>query len=206
MDRQRNGLAGAMRDIAERRDNLLRNADVISDQRREQLSAFLAAEHPVETALLAAARRRDESCTMAGRALPAAVHAALVEEARSARAAVWPRSFSAGYAIAAAAAVIIAATALHLFRPDTRAIESPSASRSMSLQNLGPAAFTNVSIFQRPGEHLTSRVNRLELASLEPSLLTINRALPEFERADRVLPLDLPIRQIRLDVEAVRTP
>jgi hypothetical protein len=72
--------------------------------------------------------------------------------------------------------------------------------------NLGPAEFSNVSIFERSADQLTSRAKRLELASLEPSLLTINRALPDFERPDRLLPLDLPIRQIRLDVEAVRTP
>jgi hypothetical protein len=53
---------------------------------------------------------------------------------------------------------------------------------------------------------LTLRANRLELASLDRSLLAINRTLPDFEQGNRILPLDLPIRPIRLDVEAVRNP
>ena len=220
MDKRMNGLAGALREIAEQRDNRLRNAGEIPAMRRDRLEAFLAQEFPVETALLAAARRRDESLSMLEPALPAAVHAALSEEARSVRGAAkldlvpqltaWlqsgggPRAYRAAAALAAAV-IIIGFAAVHL-STGNRAVRIPSESRPVPFFSLGPAAFSKISIFERSGDQLTLRPNRLELASLEPSLLTINRALPDLERPDRVLPLDLPIRQIRLDVEAVRTP
>ena len=60
--------------------------------------------------------------------------------------------------------------------------------------------------FERSGDRLTLRFNRSELASLEPSVFSINGALPILEQQDHVLPLDLPMRQIRLDVDVVRTP
>src|ERR1043165_7933840 len=81
MDRQIDGLAGAMRRIAEQRDSQLREAEAISPDRLEQVQAFLAAALPVETALLAAARRRDASLSLPQPSLPAAVHRALVEQA-----------------------------------------------------------------------------------------------------------------------------
>jgi hypothetical protein len=102
--------------------------------------------------------------------------------------------------------VAVAAVALRFFSPGHPTARISSESRPGSFLNSAPIAFSNVSIFERPPNHLTLKANRLELAALEPSLLTINRSLPDLERPDRVLPLDLPIRQIRLDVEAVRTP
>ena len=59
MAKRIDGLAGAMREIAEQRDSQLGRAEEISAERREQLQAFLTAELPVETALFAAAKRRD---------------------------------------------------------------------------------------------------------------------------------------------------
>ena len=57
MDKRINGLAGAMREIAEQRDKQLRDAKAIPADRLEHLNAFLTVELPVETALFAAARR-----------------------------------------------------------------------------------------------------------------------------------------------------
>jgi hypothetical protein len=209
MDKRANGLAKAMREIAEQRDNQLRNAGEISVLRRQELKRFLEAELPVETALFAAARRRDESLRLAEPALRAAMHASLVGEARSvgaARQAVDPLRQFYRTAAAIAAAAAVAAVALHFFSPGHRTARILSKSRPASFLNSAPIAFSNVSIFERSPNHLTLKANRLDLAALEPSLLTINRSLPDVERPDRVLPLDLPIRQIRLDVEAVRTP
>jgi hypothetical protein len=51
--------------------------------------------------------------------------------------------------------------------------------------------------FGNTGGDLTLHVSKVELASLQPSLLSINRAiLAERYYADQGLPLDLPIRQI----------
>src|SRR2546423_2913153 len=83
MDKRVQGLAGAMQKVAEQRDNQLREGEAISADRFERLQAFLAAELPVETALFAAARRRDQSLSLPVPALPAVVHAALVEKVRA---------------------------------------------------------------------------------------------------------------------------
>ena len=204
MDKRLNGLAGAMRHIADQRDGQLRKAGEMSAERGRQLNAFLAAQLPVETALFAAARRRDESLTLAEPTLSAAVHAGLTAQARSVRTIAWPGAYRTAAAVAAA--FVIAYTALYSFRPSKPAPRIASDSRLVSFANPDPADFSNVSIFERPTAKLTSRPKRLELASLERSLLTINRSFPELERADRALPLDLPIRHIQLDVEALGTP
>src|SRR5204863_8831423 len=85
MDKRGEGLAGAMRELAEQRDNHLRDAGAISADRLEELKSFLAAQLPVETALFAAARRRDKSLSLAEPALPAIVQAALVGQVRTVR-------------------------------------------------------------------------------------------------------------------------
>src|SRR4051794_4567567 len=84
MDKRINGLADAMREIAELRDNQLRDVEEISTERLEQLQAFLAEELPIDTALFAAAKRRDESLSEEP-ALPTMVRVALGEQIRSAR-------------------------------------------------------------------------------------------------------------------------
>ena len=210
MDKRWDGLAGAMREIAEQRDRQLRDAEEISADRLEQLQAFLAAELPVETALFAAARQRDKSLSLPTPALPALVHVALTEQVRSVRAnakpfdlvrhvAVWLKAprWSEVYQSAAIAAVVvvIASAVLHFAR-----------SRNEAAPQVSNARLSSIPIFSSDVPPLNLRIRRIELAKLEPSLLTINGALPRFEQPDRALPLDLPIRQIRLDVEALRMP
>jgi hypothetical protein len=215
MDKRMDGLAGAMRELAEHRDSQLRDARAISADRLDELQAFLGAEFPVETALFAAARQRDKELSLPEPALPAVVHAALVEQVGSARAkakpfdalrrvaawltaTAWPEPYRT--AAIAAATIIVTSAVLHFSRTrDDVAAQISSAS---------PSSVTNVEStgFSSDGADLSLRVRRIELASLEPSLLTINGALPHFEQPSRSLPLDLPIRQIRLDVESVRTP
>lgn len=198
MDKRIHGLAGAMREIGEQRDQLLRNAEEISAQRLERLQAFLEAQLPVETALFAAAKRRDQSVN--GRpVLPAMMRATLVEHIRSVG---HRRKLAGAYrAVSALAAAIVVTVALlqlsHLRDPATQ-----------SLAGVPPSPMTNAGLvaFFSDATPLTLRVSRLELASLDRSLLTINRALPDFDQENRPLPLDLSIRPIRLDVEAVRTP
>ncbi len=220
MDKRNDGLAGAMREIAEQRDNRLGESGGISGDRLEQLQAFLAENLPVETALSAAAQKRDKLLSLPEPRLPQVVHAALVEQVRSVRAGTTlpgvVRQFAAwlvapslpgryGTAAMVAACVVIAFGLLHLSRssnPGTRISNKPLLS---SIENVRWEAFPE-NVFGPSSDHLTLGVNRIQLASLEPPLFTINRAFLDFERADRVLPLDLPIRHIRLDVEAVRTP
>jgi anti-sigma-K factor RskA len=214
MDKRIDGLAGTMREIAEHRDNQLGDSRAISADRMEQLRAFLAAELPVETVLFAAARQRDKSLSLPEPALPAVVHAALVEQVRSAQAKAksfdvlgrvaawlkapsWPEPYRT--ALIATAAVVVTSAILHFSQ--SRGDRPAQVSRALpnSIANLEAA-------FSSDSADLSLRVRRVELASLEPSLLTINGALPRFEQPDRALPLELPIRQIRLDVEALRTP
>jgi hypothetical protein len=210
MDKRIDGLAGAMREIAEQRDNQLRNAEEISPDRLEQLRACLAGELPVETGLLAAAKRRDESLRWEP-VLPAMVRAALVEQTRSVRKEAKPfnvlrqlsawvsaTSLSGAYRTAAAlaAAIVVTLAILQLSRSRDAATQTSIALAPNSI----PADFFS------DATPLTLRVSRLELASLDRSLLTINRAFPKFEQQNQPLPLDLPIRPIRLDVDAVRMP
>jgi len=198
MDNGINGLAGAMREIAEQRDKQLRDAEEISAQRLEQLQAFLAAELPVETALFAAAKQRDESLS-GWPTLPAVVRSGLVEQIRSVRN---RRNLSGAYRTVAAlaAAIVVTFAALQLSRSRDAATQTSAAVPPSSIMNADLVAFFS------DATPLTLRVSRLELASLDRSLLAINRALPDFEQRTQPLPLDLPIRPIRLDVEAVRTP
>jgi hypothetical protein len=207
MDKQVNGLTGAMRDIAEQRDKQLRDVDQISSQRLEQLHSFLAAELPVDTALFAAAKQRDESLN-GWPALPAIVRAALLGQVRSARSEAKPftalrQSTWAGVyrtAAAVAATIVIAFAMLQLSGSRDAATQTSNAVPASSIMNADLVAFFS------DATPLTLRANRLELASLDRSLLAINRTLPDFEQGNRILPLDLPIRPIRLDVEAVRNP
>ncbi|HKP04467.1 MAG TPA: hypothetical protein VJU77_14035 [Chthoniobacterales bacterium] len=219
MDRQIDGLAGAMRQIAEQRDSQLCEAEAISPDRLEQLQAFLAAALPVETALLAAARRRDASLGLTQPSLPAAVHLALVEQAVRVSGhpagifwslvAWFQRSDLAALsrtAAAAALAVALAWTGLHFSSSRHSAAQISQESAGASNVNPWPAAFSNRDAFKRSANDLTLGVSRIDLASLDPSLLTNGRAFPDLALPDRGLLLDLPIRQIRLDVEAMRTP
>jgi hypothetical protein len=211
MDRQVDGLAGAMREIARQRDNRLREAAEISPDRLRQLQAFLAAELPVETGLSAAARQRDESLSALEPALPTVVHAALAEQVRSVGAAPrrvdMLRQFGAYRAAAAlAVAALIGAAFLHFSRARNSSAEISSEARRGFVADSEQILFSRPGFLDRSANPLTLRINRLELASLDPSLLTINRALFDFEPSNRALPLDLPIRQIHLDVETVRTP
>jgi hypothetical protein len=185
-----------MREIAEQRDTQLRRAEEISAQRLKQLRAFLAEELPVETALFAAAKQRDESLN-GWPTLPAIVRATLVEQIRSVRD---RRNLSGAYrAVAAlAAAIVITFAMLQLSRSRDAATHTSAAVPPSSVMNADFVAFLS------DANPLTLRVSRLELASLDRSLLT--SALPDFEKGNRPLPLDLPIRPIRLDVEAVRMP
>ena len=215
MDKRIDGLAGAMREIAEQRDNQLRDSRAISADRLEQLRAFLAAKLPVETALFAAARQRDQSLSLPKPALPAVVHAALVEQVRSVHAKAkpfdvlgrlaawlkapsWPEPYRT--ALVAAVAVVVTSAILHFAQSRNDGPGEVSRALPNSMPNLEPAAFSSDSA------DLSLRVRRIELASLDPSLLSINGALPHLEQPDRALPLDLPIKQIRLDVEALRMP
>ena len=219
MDRQIDGLASAMRQIAEQRDSQLREAEAISPDRLEQLQAFLAAALPVETALLAASRRRDASLSLPQPSLPAAVHLALVEQA--VRASGHPAGIFSSLvawfqtsdlaalsriAAAAALAVALAWTGLHFSssrHPAAQISQEPPAASNV---NPWPAAFSNGDAFKRSVDDLTLRVSRIDVASLDPSFLTNGRAFPDLALPDRGLLLDLPLRHIRLDVEAMGTP
>jgi hypothetical protein len=220
MDKRADGLAGAMREIAEQRDKRLGGAGEISADRLEELEALLAMELPVETALLTAARQRDESLSLPEPALPAVVHAALAEQVQSVRARANPfdalRGLGAwlaapsqpvGYRTAAlvVGTAIIAFALLRVSGLSDSTSRVANESRSGSIEYSGQEALIKNDVFGRSVDQLTLRVKRIELASVDPSLLTINRVLPDFEPADGLLPLDLPIRQIRLDVEAVRS-
>lgn len=220
MDKRLDGLAGAMREIAEKRDKRLREEGAIPARRFKQLEALIAAELPVETALFAAARRRDERLSTAEPMLPVMVRAALVEQVTSKRAAANPfarlremvsqfeaRRWAAVHRAAAviAAVVVITSIGLHWSRPTGPA--NRISNESPSTSSVDPVrVLPHDQLFEKPADRLTLRMSRLELASLELSSLTINRALADLEQPDRALPLDLPIRQIRLDVESVRMP
>ena len=213
MDNRCNGLAGAMREISHERDCRLRDADQIGPERLETLQAFLATELPVDTALFAVAKRRDASLSREP-ALPSMVRAALVQELRSGpREArlfdglrqligrVHERSLSGAFRTAAALAAIVLTFLMLQVSRWRGAANQPSPSLPAS-----PGMTADLAAFFSDATPLRLRVSRLELASLDRSLLTINRAWPELEAANRHSPLDLSIQPIKLDVETVTTP
>lgn len=215
MDKRVDGLAGALCEIAEQRDNQLRDAVAISAERLKQLQAFLAVELPVETALFAAARHRDKSLSLPEPALPGLLHATLIEQVRMVRAktkafdglrrvAAWMRvpSWPEPYrtALIAAVAVVGTSAVLHFSRPGNAGPAQISSALPSFITNPDAAAFPS------DNARLSLRVRPVELASLDPSLFTIKGALPRFDQSNAALPLDLPTRQIRLDVEALRMP
>jgi len=218
MDKTTEGLAGAMRELAEVRDSRLRKAEAIPVERLERLHSFLAAEFPLETALRAAARHRDDS--LHGQAaLPFAVHAALWERVKNlttdeARWAVLRHSLARLRALPlrriSQAAALIAATIIittgALYYSQAPKPVAHLVNQSLPNSVTEPVLLSFDRAFERSGDRLTLRFNRSELASLEPSVFSINGALPVLEQQDHVLPLDLPMRQIRLDVDVVRTP
>lgn len=221
-----------MRDIAEQRDNLLRGERAISPDRLQRLHAILASELPVETALFAAGRQRDESLSVRVPVLPATIRAALAQQLPPLRAApkpldalrlsrirlhTWWGSLGPTRVAIAAIVILLAAGALHfadwssvtrglrISDPTLQPTADPKSAPEFAHQGLPP--HPEERSFTASSDHLTLRVGTMELASLQPSLLTINRVfLPDRYEADRSLPLDLPIRQILIDAEAARTP
>jgi hypothetical protein len=218
MDKTVDGLAGALREIAEVRDSRLRKAEAIPVERLERFHSFLAGEFPVEMALRAAATHRDDSLIGDEVALPFAVHAALRERVISLPAGETPWAMlrhslarlqtfplhRISQAAALLAATIITTGTLY-YSQATKPVPHV-VNQSLSHSAVDPILLSFDRAFARSADRLTLRMNRSELASLDPSVFSINGALPVLEQQDHVLPLDLPIRQIRLDVDIVRMP
>ncbi|MBA2269134.1 MAG: hypothetical protein H0W20_00860 [Chthoniobacterales bacterium] len=227
MDKRLDGLAAAMREVAVQRDRLLREEGAISPDRLQRLHAVLASALPVEMALSAAARQRDESLSVRVPVLPEGVEAALAEQLPPLRAAQKSREALRHYrmrlhelwgllrtpARVAVAVTVLILAVLHLSDwsngtsgariSDGAALEVlPDATSTASHQGLPTSSEES---FPASGNNLTLRVSTIELVSLRPPLLTINRAyLPD--RYDSALPLDLPVRQILIEAEAATTP
>ncbi|HEY3747452.1 MAG TPA: hypothetical protein VGL17_14465 [Gemmatimonadaceae bacterium] len=223
-------LSAAMREVAEHRDRRLRDAGAaISTHRLERLHAALASEFPADMALRAAADTRDKSLRqlpMLPRRLELLLHSQLLARRpgflrygalqwMSASAQTfWSASrASAGFAAALALIVLTIAT-LHFGRSgrnDRSALVFENERHSFfETQPGGESAYhkrLEEEFLRKPGDALTLQVSTFELASLQPSLLMINRArLADTRDFERGLPLDLPIRQILMDGDARVSP
>lgn len=219
-----------MRDVAVQRDAGLRcKRAELSPDRLRRLQAALARKFPLETALHSAAMRRDASLRKRESEIPAIVQTELAkrlacsggfgtrERFRSSRHLLHllldPPANAAG--IAAAVAVLMGG-AFYFSAASSRApaIAGPgqlnlrrgSASISAS-RDAASLTQPGNRVFESSADHLTLRVGKIELASLEPSLLSINRTiLADPRHADRGLPLDLPIRDLLIDTAGPAMP
>jgi len=229
MDNFSTDITDMMREVAEQRDAGLREGlPEISPDRLRRLQAALAREFPVECGLDSIAMRRDASLRTRAPQLPTSV------ETELAKGLTFTGAFEASElvrlpspsvqlsrrlvsALAIAAAVIVLIGGAFYFsgskNPVTAVgvsgkLESPSV-RTITTVSSGAASLTDAGdrLFASSGNDLTLRVSKIELASLQPSLLTMNRAiLADRRHADRGLPLDLPIREMFIDEATSATP
>ncbi len=233
MDKELDHLSNAMREVAAQRDKLLRESSgAISTDRLQCLHATLASQFPVEAALSEVAIRRDEALGTQAPLLPAHVAVALAQRLSLRRTtlesgkALWLSPswlYSLLHSVGTPARVMVAVTmviltagALKLARwghisglriSDASSQRPAQPNSAADPAHQGAAARSEDSFLPGSGSNLTLRVSTIELASLRPSLLTMNRAfLPDRYESDRGLPLDLPIRQIFIEAERARMP
>jgi len=230
MDNSSPDLKQIVRDMAAQRDAGLRHGrPEISPERLRRLQAALARKLPVETGLHSAAMRRDASLRTRESQIPPVVKTELTkrlafsagfeasESFRFPRRSVHLSRHRLASAAAVAAAVIVLIGGGFYFSGSSSRVpairisgelELPSGKTSVTGSS-DAASLTNPGhrLFDSSGDHLTLRVGTIELASLQPSLLTINRTiLPDRRQGDRGLPLDLPIRQMLIDAAGPAIP
>jgi hypothetical protein len=230
MDKHSDDVSNAMREIAERRDHdLCEPARSLSPERLRQLRKKLESEFPVETALRLASDNRDNLLTdrpvlprpletllrrrLSGRASDAVLRGALQRWAVALQRA-WLRSRIATQCAAAFGVIFLTIAALQIERSD-RTEKAEAISHHTPHQYFATKAGENSEhgdrpetwLLRKPGDALTLQISTIELASREPSLFTVNRALlAQHHDFGRGLPLDLPFRQMLIDDDAIAVP
>lgn len=235
MDNRIDDLATALHELTAQRDDLLRDQGTISPDRLQRLHRVLASELLVETALSVAALKRDELRGLPKPGIPAPVEALLAAQLRFLRPTLHSRreSFRRSenyrgrlWALlqpewigVATALVVVSAGVLHFgsWGKPARGVRTPEGTALQVSAEPPEGAVVSAhqelrtrpedSFFSTSGNHLNLRVSTIELASLRPSLLTINGDyFPDRSERDSGLRLDLPVRQILIDAESGRTP
>jgi hypothetical protein len=221
-------ISNVMRRLAAARDSRLRVAGAaIPPDRLASLRRSVASVFPVEMALIAATKERDELLRVAP-VIPAPIELALQKRLRVQQPlSIQPervRPFdewvhvcsrliaSAPRVAAAVAFVLFVGASVHFA---TLSQNAHQAGISKDRQNANVEVLANApdrerldnALLAKSEAQLTLRVTRLELASLRHSLLTLNRAfLADKPDPDHGLPLDLPFRQILIDADAAEAP
>lgn len=218
-----------MREIRAQRDAAMEGRRSMPAERLERLHDCLGSEFPIESGLAAAAKERDEMLPDRLADLPRFVEAALagrlLARAECGRRNRWraqcrrvvqttSRRADARTAVSlAAAAAVVAAAVVLVFQSGSRSsrievsspppvLVAPEATRDSAPHQ--PASARVGDNFLPPGnDQLTLRISTVELASLQPSLLTA-RYLSD--QSDAGLPLDLPVRQSLMHEKSSRTP
>jgi hypothetical protein len=230
MDNSSPDIHELIRELAAQRDSGLRHCRPdISRERLRRLQAALAQKFPVETSLNSAAMRRDASLDNREFQIPPIVETELTKrltfsaeyklnEGRPlARQMVHlSRQRLASAAAVAAAVSILVGGGLYFVGSGWHGsstgisgdLEGPSASKSISgSSDAASLRRPGDRVFESSGEHLTLRVGKIELASLQPSLLSINQTvLADRRHREQGLPLDLPIREILIDATGPAIP
>ena len=221
----------ALRELAKRRDGLLRTAPALSPERRSVLTSFLATEFPVEAAMREAATKRDHLLHPHLPGIPASVELALSRQLQAGESArdggrewrashwrisgwAWLRIFRSPPAAVLTACVVSTAAILYVGGWGT-------AWRHHAAENVPQAAGANsesVLTWDRPSTGRTElfarritigpfNLNTSEPASLEASFAS-NRRLQFAEGVETPLGLrlDLPLRATLLDEGLARTP
>ena len=235
MDNRIADIPALLHEVAARRDaRLQRRGATMPSTTSDRLQDAVASAFPVEAALSAAALKRDRMFNGQTPVLPALIAAALAERVLPPQTEAMPsarlqqiwtflqlRWRLAGvpghFAAAAAAAVIIGFAVAQFSRPVRHDHAAQLPQLTEHRPQTGPVGAElpaqdwltsqENGILGASSRQLTLRVSRIELASLRPSLLSVEQAMlaNRFE-SDGGLPLDLPIRQIFIDGEAAATP
>jgi hypothetical protein len=230
--KQRSEIDTALRELAKRRDGLLRTAPSLSPERRAMLSGFLALKFPMESALREAATRRDRSLHPYPPGIPGSVESAFHRQLLTAEAALdgtlgprvsdwrisggaWLRIFRSQLGAVLTSCVVITAAIFSIGKWGTQP-------RHNAAENLSQGAGVNLEstvIWDRPSPSRTElfgrrvtigpfNLNTSEPASLEASFVSNRR----IQFADSVetplgLRLDLPVRATLMeDGGLARTP
>lgn len=230
MDNSSPDLQELIRELAAQRDAGLQNGGPeISFERLGRLRAALAQRFPVETGLDSAAMRRDASLSPRELQIPLVVENGLTKrlafsgEYETNEPRRYPRQTVRIFGQRLATAATLAAAVIILLGGAFYFSRSPGDVTSRRVSGAPGVPFPHTSIngssdaasftypgdrlFDSSGDHLTLRVGKIELASLQPSLLMIaGTSLADWRHSDQGLPLDLPIREMLIDAAGPATP
>lgn len=218
--KQRAGIENALRQVANQRDKLLRKVPALSPARRAILTACLAREFPLETALRRAATKRDRLLPLDRSGIPTSVESILrgqldaIETAGLARPAqkldglnrtsAWLTFFRSPPGISSTAFAMIIAAVLCFGSWRTWSLRHAVRPNLPRLDEVNVESGTE--LFTRKISIRPFNLDTNEPTSLQASFTNSGLHFPDGIEAPLGLRLDLPVRAILIEDNLARTP